>query len=108
MTKTKKTSACALKHFSLTLIILIFSQNIFKVRCFIIFIIQCFSLYSYPWTLDFLFIYKIYFLPVMYVETTLCLFQASVHFNENILTLNYKSGDVNTRRISIKIYLKED
>ena len=53
------------------------------------------------------YIYKIYFLPVMHVETTLCLFQAGVHFNENILTLNYKSGDVNTRQISMKIYLKD-
>ena len=44
----------------------------------------------------------------MHVETTLCLFQAGVHFNENILTLNYKSSDVNTRQISMKIYLKED
>ena len=44
----------------------------------------------------------------MYVETTLCLFQAGVHFNENILTLNYKSSDVNTRQISMKIDLKED
>ena len=43
----------------------------------------------------------------MHVETTLCLFQAGVNFNENILTLNYKSGDVNTRQISMKIYLKD-
>ena len=47
----------------------------------------------------------------MHVETTLCLFQAGVHFNENILTLNYKSLNlrhVNTRQISMKIDLKED
>ena len=37
-----------------------------------------------------------------------CLFQAGIHFfNENILTLNYKRGDVNTRQISMKIYLKD-